>query len=77
MGAGLATPAQLSELDEKETMKMKHNALTALVKYLQKRRSGIIERATVEVTDEVVSGAVHDGFALSEPYRLKPSVKVL
>ncbi|KAJ4791315.1 Vam6/Vps39-like protein [Rhynchospora pubera] len=75
MEAGLATQAQLGELDEKETKKMNHNALMALVKYLQKRRSGIVERATVEVTDEVVSGAVHDGLSLSEPYRSKPSAK--
>jgi Vam6/Vps39-like protein vacuolar protein sorting-associated protein 39 len=76
MEAGLAAPTQLGELDEKETKKMNHNALIALVKYLQKRRSSIIERATVEVTDEVVSGAVHDGLSLSDPYRSKPSVKV-
>jgi Vam6/Vps39-like protein vacuolar protein sorting-associated protein 39 len=76
MEAGSAAPTQLGELDEKETKKMNHNALMALVKYLQKKRSSIIERATVEVTDVVVSGAVHDGLSLSDPYRSKPSAKV-
>lgn len=73
MEAGSTAPTQLGELDEKESKKMNHNALMALVKYLQKRRSAIIERATVEVTDEVVSGAMHDGLSLSDPYRLKSS----
>jgi Vam6/Vps39-like protein vacuolar protein sorting-associated protein 39 len=48
---------QLHESDDKSPMeikKMSYNALIALVKYLQKKRSGIIERATAEVTDEVV-----------------------
>ncbi|CAL4944039.1 unnamed protein product [Urochloa decumbens] len=65
---------QLHESDDKsplEVKKMSHNALVALVKYLQKKRSGIIERATAEVTDEVVSGAVHHSLILSEPYKPK------
>ncbi|KAK3146282.1 hypothetical protein QOZ80_3BG0264000 [Eleusine coracana subsp. coracana] len=65
---------QLHESDDKSPMeikKMNYNALTALVKYLQKKRSGIIERATAEVTEEVVSGAVHHSLILSEPYKLK------
>ncbi|GJM96404.1 hypothetical protein PR202_ga13235 [Eleusine coracana subsp. coracana] len=70
---------QLHESDDKSPMeikKMNYNALTALVKYLQKKRSGIIERATAEVTEEVVSGAVHHSLILSEPYKLKkPSKK--
>ncbi|RCV41194.1 hypothetical protein SETIT_9G116000v2 [Setaria italica] len=65
---------QLHESDDKsplEVKKMSHNALVALVKYLQKKRSGIIERATAEVTEEVVSGAVHHSLILSEPYKPK------
>ncbi|RLN43265.1 vam6/Vps39-like protein [Panicum miliaceum] len=65
---------QLHESDDKsplEAKKMSHNALVALVKYLQKKRSGIIERATAEVTEEVVSGAVHHSLILSEPYKPK------
>ncbi|KAJ1293883.1 hypothetical protein BS78_01G103500 [Paspalum vaginatum] len=65
---------QFHESDDKsplEVKKMSHNALVALVKYLQKKRSGIIERATAEVTEEVVSGAVHHSLILSEPYKPK------
>lgn len=70
--------SQLQESDDKsmlEMKKMSHNALMALVKYLQKRRYGIIERATAEVTDEVVSDVVQDRIT-SEPYRSKSSNKV-
>ncbi|KAG2546338.1 hypothetical protein PVAP13_9KG027400 [Panicum virgatum] len=70
---------QLHESDDKsplEVKKMSHNALVALVKYLQKKRSGIIERATAEVTEEVVSGAVHHSLILSEPYKPKKPNKV-
>ncbi|KAK1319375.1 hypothetical protein QJS10_CPB04g01941 [Acorus calamus] len=54
-------PAQLSESDEKsalEAKKMGHNALIALVKYLQKKRNTIVERATAEVTEEVVQSSI-------------------
>lgn len=70
---------QLHESDDKsplEVKKMSHNTLVALVKYLQKKRSGIIERATAEVTDEVVSGAVHHSLILSESYKPKKPNKV-
>lgn len=65
---------QLHESDDKspsENKKMSNNALIALAKYLQKKRSGIIDRATSEVTEEVVSGAVHHSLILSEPYKSK------
>uniref|UniRef100_A0A0E0KI90 CNH domain-containing protein n=1 Tax=Oryza punctata TaxID=4537 RepID=A0A0E0KI90_ORYPU len=65
---------QLHESDDTsplEIKKMSHNALIALVKYLHKKRNGIIERATAEVTEEVVSGAVHHSSILSESYRSK------
>ncbi|KAK1270003.1 hypothetical protein QJS04_geneDACA006178 [Acorus gramineus] len=55
------SPAQLSESDEKsalEAKKMGHNALIALVKYLQKKRNAIVERATAEVTEEVVQSSI-------------------
>jgi hypothetical protein len=55
---------------------MSHNSLIALVKYLQKKRNGIIDRATSEVTEEVVSGAVHHSLILSEPYKAKKPNKV-
>lgn len=70
---------QLHDSDGKsplENKKMSHNALIALVKYLQKKRNGIIDRATSEVTEEVVSGAVRHSLTLSEPYKAKKPNKV-
>ncbi|KAJ3672865.1 hypothetical protein LUZ60_006239 [Juncus effusus] len=49
------------EKEEKDEKRMGRNSLVALVKYLQKRRNGFVERATVEVTDEVVMGFA-DGY---------------
>ncbi|KAG9444669.1 hypothetical protein H6P81_016009 [Aristolochia fimbriata] len=65
------SPSQDSEKSSLEIKKMSHNALMALNKYLQKKRFGIIEKATAEVTEEVVSDAVtsYDG------NRSKPSSK--
>ncbi|XP_042452913.1 vacuolar sorting protein 39 isoform X1 [Zingiber officinale] len=54
-----------------ENKKMNHNALMALVKFLQKKRYGIFERATAEVTEEVVQ----DSISSYEPYRSKASSK--
>lgn len=56
-----SSTSQLVESDEKSALELKkisHNALMALVKFLQKKRFGIIERATAEVTEEVVFDAV-------------------
>ncbi|XP_068646706.1 vacuolar sorting protein 39 [Aristolochia californica] len=52
------SPSQDSERSSLEIKKMSHNALMALTKYLQKKRFGIIEKATAEITEEVVSDAV-------------------
>ncbi|KAJ8471160.1 hypothetical protein OPV22_025503 [Ensete ventricosum] len=54
-----------------EIKKMSHNALMALVKFLQKKRQGIFERATAEVTEEVVQ----DSISSYEPYKSKSSNK--
>ncbi|XP_010316369.1 vacuolar sorting protein 39 isoform X1 [Solanum lycopersicum] len=45
-----------------ESKKMSHNTLMALIKYLQKKRYSVIEKATTEGTEEVVSDAVGDNF---------------
>ncbi|XP_027770456.1 vacuolar sorting protein 39-like isoform X2 [Solanum pennellii] len=45
-----------------ESEKMSHNTLMALIKYLQKKRYSVIEKATTEGTEEVVSDAVGDNF---------------
>eukprot|EP00268_Persea_americana_P059626 TRINITY_DN733_c0_g1_i6.p1 TRINITY_DN733_c0_g1~~TRINITY_DN733_c0_g1_i6.p1 ORF type:complete len:643 (+),score=114.20 TRINITY_DN733_c0_g1_i6:1169-3097(+) len=73
-----SSPSQLVESDEKsalELKKMSHNALMGLVKFLQKKRYGIIERATAEVTEEVVSDAVQDSITSFHSYRSKVSSK--
>ncbi|KAL6227177.1 hypothetical protein ACLB2K_001136 [Fragaria x ananassa] len=43
-----------------ESKKMSHNTLMALIKFLQKKRFSIIEKATAEGTEEVVLDAVGD-----------------
>lgn len=71
-------PAQLSELDENATLKskkMSHNTLMALIKFLQKKRSSIIEKATAEGTEEVVLDAVGDNFTSHDSTRFKKSSK--
>lgn len=58
-----------------ESKKMSHNTLMALIKYLQKKRFSIVEKATAEGTEEVVSDAVGHHFVSYES-RPKKSVKV-
>ncbi|CAN0861876.1 Vacuolar sorting protein 39 [Linum grandiflorum] len=69
--------SHLAEFDEHslESKKMIHNTLMALVKYLQKRRYSIIEKATAEGTEEVVLGAVGDNYGHYDSSRVKKSVK--
>ncbi|EOX92571.1 hypothetical protein QUC31_003706 [Theobroma cacao] len=57
---------QLSESDENaalEFKKMSHNTLMALIKFLQKKRYSIVEKAAAEGTEEVVLDAVGDNFS--------------
>ncbi|XP_058202095.1 vacuolar sorting protein 39 [Rhododendron vialii] len=71
-------PSQLLETDEGaalESKKMSHNTLMALIKFLQKKRYGIIEKATAEGTEEVVSDAVGDTFISYDSNRSKKSAK--
>lgn len=72
-------PPQLAESDEGaalESKKMSHNTLMALIKFLQKKRYGVIEKATAERTEEVVSDAVGDTFRSYDSNRSKKSAKV-
>lgn len=67
-------PPHLLDSDESvalQSKKMSHNTLMALVKFLQKKRHSIIERATAEGTEEVVLGAVGDNFASYDSTRFK------
>ncbi|XP_055804597.1 vacuolar sorting protein 39-like isoform X2 [Solanum dulcamara] len=58
-----------------ESKKMSHNTLMALIKYLQKKRYSVIEKATTEGTEEVVSDAVGDNFISYGTYRSQKPTK--
>ncbi|KAI4325729.1 hypothetical protein MLD38_031103 [Melastoma candidum] len=68
-------PPEYEENSALESKKMSHNTLMALIKYLQKKRQGIIEKATIEGTEEVVSNAVVDGIHSYNSSRFKKSNK--
>ncbi|KAJ8764545.1 hypothetical protein K2173_006285 [Erythroxylum novogranatense] len=71
-------PSQLLELNEHtelESKKISHNTLMALIKYLQKKRYNIIEKATAEGTEEVVLDAVGDNFGPYDSSRFKKTNK--
>ncbi|KAG5597473.1 hypothetical protein H5410_038705 [Solanum commersonii] len=72
-----STPSHVLESDEIdiESKKMSHNTLMALIKYLQKRRYSVIEKATAEGTEEVVSDAVGDNFISYGTNRSKKPTK--
>ncbi|CAI0420056.1 unnamed protein product [Linum tenue] len=59
-----------------ESKKMSHNTLMALIKYLQKRRYNIIEKATAEGTEEVVLGAVGDNYGHYDSSRGRGNVAI-
>ncbi|XP_052196516.1 vacuolar sorting protein 39 [Diospyros lotus] len=72
------SPSQLIETSENaalESKKMSHNTLMALIKYLQKKRYGIIEKAAAEGTEEVVSDAVGDNYVSFDSNWSKKSTK--
>jgi len=71
--------SNMSELDdnaELESKKMSHNMLMALIKFLQKKRHSIIEKATAEGTEEVVFDAVGNNLASYNSNRFKKINKV-
>lgn len=74
-----STPSHVLESDEMdiESKKMSHNTLMALIKYLQKKRYSVIEKATAEGTEEVVSDAVGDNFISYGTSRSKKPTKVI
>ncbi|KAK9129880.1 hypothetical protein Sjap_010367 [Stephania japonica] len=75
----LSSPSQLTESDRNaaiDTKKLSYNSVMALVKYLQKRRYTIIERATAEGTEEIVSDAVANNNISYNLNRSKISSKV-
>ncbi|KAJ8532273.1 hypothetical protein K7X08_012196 [Anisodus acutangulus] len=72
-----SVPSNVLESDEMdiESKKMSHNTLMALIKYLQKKRYSVIEKATAEGTEEVVSDAVGDNFISYGTSRSKKPTK--
>ncbi|MCD7449003.1 Vam6/Vps39-like protein, partial [Datura stramonium] len=72
-----SSPSNVLESDEMdiESKKMSHNTLMALIKYLQKKRYSVIEKATAEGTEEVVSDAVGDNFISYGTSRSKKPTK--
>lgn len=72
-------PNHLQESEENaalESIKMNHNTLMALIKFLQKKRNIIIEKAAAEGTEEVVLDAVGDSFGPYDSSRFKRLNKV-
>ncbi|XP_039010513.1 vacuolar sorting protein 39-like [Hibiscus syriacus] len=65
-------PSESDDNSALEFKKMSHNTLMALIKFLQKKRYSIVEKAAAEGTEEVVLDAVEDSFTSS---RLKKSSK--
>ncbi|CAI9118497.1 OLC1v1020075C1 [Oldenlandia corymbosa var. corymbosa] len=71
-------PSHMLEPDDNadlESKKVSHNTLMALIKFLQKRRYSIVEKAAAEGTDEVVSDAVGSNFVPYGSNRPKRSIK--
>ncbi|KAL4361456.1 hypothetical protein GQ457_04G019110 [Hibiscus cannabinus] len=58
-------PSEPDENSALEFKKMSHNTLMALIKFLQKKRYSIVEKAAAEGTEEVVLDAVGDSFTSS------------
>ncbi|CAB80329.1 hypothetical protein [Arabidopsis thaliana] len=58
-----------------ESKKMSHNTLMALIKYLLKRRPAVIEKATSEGTEEVISDAVGKTYGANDSSKSKKSSK--
>ncbi|GMI78329.1 vacuolar protein sorting 39, EMBRYO DEFECTIVE 2754 [Hibiscus trionum] len=65
-------PSESDENSALEFKKISHNTLMALIKFLQKKRYSIVEKAAAEGTEEVVLDAVGDSFTSS---RFKKSSK--
>ncbi|GAB2231839.1 hypothetical protein Droror1_Dr00010855 [Drosera rotundifolia] len=62
MEASSPVHLESDETSALESKKMSHNTLMALIKFLQKKRFSIIEKAAAEGTDEVVLDAVGTNF---------------
>lgn len=78
VSSGVSDEMEPSLSDENaalESKKTNHNMLMALIKYLQKKRSSFIEKATAEGTEEVVLDAVGNNFASYTRFKKTNKVK--
>ena len=64
------------ERTDLESRKMSHNTLMALIKFLQRKRFIIVEKAAAEGTEEAVSDAVGHNFVSYGSGRPRKTVKV-
>eukprot|EP01018_Ginkgo_biloba_P035105 Gb_22462 [translate_table: standard] len=79
--AGFLSASQVASTEDEEkgkslSWKLNHNALTALIKYLFKKRKVIIGKAAAEDTDEVVAAVVEDASTSVDVWRSRSSMKV-
>ncbi|KAH9332093.1 hypothetical protein KI387_004201, partial [Taxus chinensis] len=73
-----AEGGSLSQDEEKSKSpsgKLNHNSLTALIKFLSKKRKLIIGKAAAEDTDEVVAAVVEDASSSVDAWRSSRSIK--
>lgn len=75
------SPSSLSHMESDKRMTVKspnlgYDVLMALFKFLHNKRYGIVEKATLEVTEEVVSDAIEYGNRSQRSSRAKNSSKV-
>lgn len=75
MEASPRAPIELEEDASVESKIVSHNTLMALIKFLQKKRFNIVEKAAAEGTDEAVSDAFGANFKAYESSRPKKSNK--
>lgn len=64
------------ERTDLESRKMSHNTLMALIKFLQRKRFGIVDKAAAEGTEEAVSDAVGHNFISYGSSRQRKAGKV-
>lgn len=64
------------ERTDLESRKMSHNTLMALIKFLQRKRFGIVDKAAAEGTEEAVSDAVGHNFVSYGNSRPRKTSKV-
>lgn len=76
MDASPRAPIDVEENSSVQSKIVSHNTLMALIKFLQKKRYNIIEKAAAEGTDEAVSDAFSVNFRSYDSNRSKKSNRV-